>query len=40
MDSLSPDFIVGGSKRLGCLMQEHSKSYIFNEGGGKGMKKV
>ena len=35
MDRLSPDFIVGGSKRLGCLMQEHSKSDIFSEGGGE-----
>lgn len=39
MDSLSPDSIVGGSKRLGRLMQEHSKSDIFSDGGGEGDEK-
>lgn len=39
MDSLSPDFIAGGSKKLGCLMQEHSKSDIFSEGREEGDKK-
>lgn len=39
MDSLSPDFIAGGSKKLGCLMQEHSRSDIFSEGREEGDKK-
>jgi len=36
MDNLIPDCIVGGSKRLGCVLQKHSKSGIFSEGGGEG----